>query len=252
MKRFDSIYELETGYTKVFVIRGNKTILVDTGSKPLPDEVVGFMEQMGFNFGTEELRCQVREGSYPGIMGLLDKEKLKIDMIICTHYHGDHVGNLKRLKDALKVPVALHPLDIPFVDGTEQVPAPYPIPAEISQHLGVEHCGVDMLLKDGEFVDDDVQVIHVPGHTMGSICLLVGNRVLITGDCMVGRNEMNPMMGQDELNLPVEMFSMDYGRAVKSLEKLLSYDFETLLLGHGTSIPRGGKENLRALLDKRT
>jgi len=251
MKQFGSIYELETGYTKIFVISGRKNILVDTGSKPLPDAVVGFMEQTGFSFGTDALRRQVQEGSYPGIKGLLEKEGLKIDVIICTHYHGDHVGNLKRLRDELQVPVALHPLDIPFVDGTQQVPAPYPIPEEIIQHLAVEHCGVDIQLQDGEFVDEDVQVIHVPGHTMGSICLLVKNRILITGDCMVGRNDMNPMMGQDELNLPVEMFSTDYGRAVKSLEKLLAYDFETLLPGHGTSLAGGGKEKLRALLNKR-
>ena len=144
----------------------------------------------------------------------------------------------------------MHPADIPFVEGTEKVPIPDRIPQEIKKYLNMDACKVEILLKDEEFISDNVQVIHVEGHTPGSICLLVENEFLISGDCLIGRNEMNPQMGLDELNPPVKMFCLDHTQAVKSLSKLLNYDFNAILTGHGDSILEKGKEKLEALLQK--
>ncbi len=83
--------------------------------------------------------------------------------ILITHDHFDHVGGLSRLKSALNVPVAAHPAD---GDGL-------PLPA-------------DILLHDGEvlsFGARELTVLHTPGHTLGSICLLTGN-YLIAGDTL--------------------------------------------------------------------
>jgi len=104
--------------------------------------------------------------------------------------------------------------------------------------------------KDKDYITDSVQVLHLEGHTAGSICLLVGNDLLISGDCLIGRNEMNPKMGLNELNPPVEMFCTDYNRAIKSLPKLLNYDFKAILTGHGESVSENGKEKLEVLLQE--
>jgi len=67
---------------------------------------------------------------------------------------------------------------------------------------------------------------------------------------LIGRNEMNPKMGLNELNPPVEMFCTDYNRAIKSLPKLLNYDFKAILTGHGESVSENGKEKLEVLLQE--
>jgi glyoxylase-like metal-dependent hydrolase (beta-lactamase superfamily II) len=181
-------------------------------------------------------------------MSFLRESNIKIDAIICTHHHSDHTGNLKQLKEFLQVPVAMHELDIPVVEGREEMPTPSFIPAEILKHLKIEPCGIDRALKDGEDYCEGLQVIHVPGHTKGSICLLYKNQALITGDCVVGYNERFPSQGNSELNPPIKMYSMDYAQAIKSLSKLLQYNFTAILPSHGMSIPERGKEKLWAML----
>lgn len=250
MKQIAGVHELEIANTKVFVIEGEKNFLVDTGSGPMHDKFLEFAEQSGFKFESEDQKRLMREGAYATIINYLTERNIKVDTIVCTHYHNDHTGNLQQLKETLKVPVAMHPDDIPFVDGTEEIPPPAFLPPEILPYIEVKPCKVDIPLHDGEFFTGDLQIIHVEGHTKGSICLLYKNQALIAGDCLVGKYETNPMMGPNELNPPIEMYSKDYALALKSLEKLLKYDFSAILTSHGTSIREGGKEKLRKMLQE--
>ena len=250
MERIEDVHELEIANTTVYVIEGDKNFLVDTGSGPMHDIVLDFMEQSGMKLESDEQKKLMKEGAYATIINFLTKGNIKVDTIICTHYHGDHTGNLQQLKETLKVPVAMHPDDIPFVEGTKEMPPSPFVPPEILPYLKVQPCRVAIPLHDGEFLTDDLQVIHMAGHTGGSICLLHKKQTLIAGDCLVGKNETNPMMGPDELNPPIEMFSQDYPQALKSLKKLLQYDFTVILTSHGASIREKGKEKLEKMLQK--
>ncbi len=81
--------------------------------------------------------------------------------IIITHNHMDHLGAFSELKANLGVPVAVHPKDAGNLPSRPEV-----------------------LLKDGDtlsFGKVDLKVLHTPGHTPGSICLLTG-KYLISGD----------------------------------------------------------------------
>jgi glyoxylase-like metal-dependent hydrolase (beta-lactamase superfamily II) len=244
------IHELALANTKAFVVEAQKNVLVDTGSGPLHDEVLLFLEKSGFIFETAKQKRLMQEGAYKTIIAFLQESNIQIDAVICTHHHSDHTGNLKLLKDSLKVPVAMHELDIPVVEGREEIPPPPFIPAGILKHLKIEPCRIDRALKNGDFFCDDLHVIHVPGHTKGSICLLYKNQALITGDCVVGYNERFPEQGNNELNPPIKMYSMDYEQALKSLAKLMQYDFTAILPSHGTSIQERGKEKLQILLEE--
>lgn len=88
---------------------------------------------------------------------------LDVQGILMTHRHGDHWGTLDLLKERTGAPVYCHPED------------------------AVAHPDkVDFPLQDGEDVRlgaGRVRVVHTPGHTPGSVCLLAGG-VLIAGDTL--------------------------------------------------------------------
>jgi len=83
--------------------------------------------------------------------------------IVITHSHFDHIMVLDELKSELKIPVAAHPRDAVNL----------PSPPELE-------------LGDGDTIDVGqlkIKVLHTPGHTPGSLCLLVGKH-LISGDTL--------------------------------------------------------------------
>jgi glyoxylase-like metal-dependent hydrolase (beta-lactamase superfamily II) len=91
----------------------------------------------------------------------------KVQGIVVTHRHGDHWANIDLVKSRLGAPVYCH-------EGDRQ---PYA-------------AKVDGTVADGQTIDvgeTQVRVIHTPGHTPGSICLLVpaaDGDVLISGDTL--------------------------------------------------------------------
>jgi glyoxylase-like metal-dependent hydrolase (beta-lactamase superfamily II) len=84
-------------------------------------------------------------------------------MIIMTHRHGDHWANIDLVKDQLKAPVFCH-------EGDR---APY-------REKVFDTVGDNAEIPIG---DTRIKIIHTPGHTPGSICLLVDG-VLISGDTL--------------------------------------------------------------------
>ncbi|MBI2863783.1 MAG: MBL fold metallo-hydrolase [Chloroflexi bacterium] len=84
-----------------------------------------------------------------------------VTKIVITHGHFDHTGALQQARAATAAPVAAHPLDAAAIPG-----------------------GIQNTVADGEEIacgHHSLRVIHTPGHTPGSICLLAGTN-LIAGD----------------------------------------------------------------------
>ncbi len=83
--------------------------------------------------------------------------------ILITHGHFDHTGALEELAARLKVPVAAHG------DDSGRLPLK-----------------PDIALQDGDTLtvgDVSLDVLHTPGHTLGSLCFLVGD-TLLSGDTL--------------------------------------------------------------------
>ena len=83
--------------------------------------------------------------------------------ILLTHAHADHTGALDAVRQATGARVAVHPAD--------------------AREFGIES---DLPLVDGSLLQvgqGQVAVVHVPGHTPGSVCLRLNGRVVV-GDAV--------------------------------------------------------------------
>ena len=116
---------------------------------------------------------------------------LKLKQILVTHAHIDHVGGALKLKRLTGAPILLNENDLPLLKMME-VQAGW---------LGVatpETAPPDAPLADGLVVGLDrypAEVLHTPGHTQGSVCLLFAPlKMVVAGDTLfagsIGRTDL--------------------------------------------------------------
>jgi hydroxyacylglutathione hydrolase len=127
----------------------------------------------------------------PEILTRLAKHGLTLREIIITHAHIDHVGGAVQLKRITGAPVILNQQDLGLLRAMEMqagwlgVPTPEVAPPDTSAEDGMS---VGLSSAPAE-------VIHTPGHTPGSICLLIpSQQLLIAGDTLfagsIGRTDL--------------------------------------------------------------
>jgi glyoxylase-like metal-dependent hydrolase (beta-lactamase superfamily II) len=113
-----------------------------------------------------------------------------VDGIVLTHRHFDHIGALGELLERTGAPLYAHPLDeaIAPEDSWNQHPS------------GLQRAympPITTLVEDGDSIPvgaTALEVIHTPGHTIGSICLYnETSGILLAGDTLfyesVGRTD---------------------------------------------------------------
>jgi glyoxylase-like metal-dependent hydrolase (beta-lactamase superfamily II) len=79
--------------------------------------------------------------------------------ILLTHGHGDHIGALEAVRAACGAPVGIHPADAEAF----RVEADFPLLDGMEVAVGSER----------------VTVVHVPGHTPGSVCLRLNGQAIV-------------------------------------------------------------------------
>ena len=129
-------------------------------------------------------------GDAQEIYSIFRKQKAKIEAILLTHAHFDHIGGVAELcriagkgedgKENLQdVPtVFLHKDELEKIGSYKNM--------GFSMNANPEKFVPDILLKGGETLKIaglDVKVIHTPGHAKGSLCYVVSDKIFV-GDTL--------------------------------------------------------------------
>lgn len=165
----------------------------------------------------------------------LNKSKLK--SIIITHGHSDHMGTCSELRKATGAKTIIHKMDSDSVRKGENVEI---IPANrigrLLCHFGTEIKGFcpyepEIIIK-GDFPLYDFgipgKIIETPGHTKGSVSVLLDDGNLFIGDLIMGG-----MISKGKPKLP--MFACDLNLVKENIKKIISLSPKMVYTGHGGS-----------------
>ena len=125
------------------------------------------------------------------ILKILNQHQLRVEQIVITHAHIDHVGGAVRLKKITGAPIYMNQLDLPLLEmmdvqaGWLGIAPPEVQPPDVSAEDGLK------LTVAGAAAE----ILHTPGHTQGSLCLhLPEQNLLLAGDTLfagsVGRTDL--------------------------------------------------------------
>lgn len=123
------------------------------------------------------------------VLALLDRLNLRLEAIVATHAHFDHVGAVRPLVEATRAPFLLFHTELPVLE----------VAADRAQLFGVvipPPSAPDRLLREGETVamgGAAFRVVHTPGHSPGHMCL-IADGVAFVGDVVfqgsIGRTDL--------------------------------------------------------------
>jgi glyoxylase-like metal-dependent hydrolase (beta-lactamase superfamily II) len=153
---------------------------------------------------------------------------------ICTHYHEDHIGGNKLLREQLSIKVWAHPRTAPLVF---KAPALYPYQELVWGYPDP----AELLPLPGELFETEncrFQVVEAPGHSEDHVVLIEPERGwCFSGDLYV--SERIKVLRPEE----------EAGAIMRSIKKLLALPYElTLFTSIGKIVPEG-RAALRACLD---
>ncbi|HHE71125.1 MAG TPA: MBL fold metallo-hydrolase [Chloroflexi bacterium] len=164
-----------------------------------------------------------------------------VHTLVLTHYHGDHTGGAPDLVARTGAQVLAHYQEVPLIEQRASYPG---VNGALRVYMALgdrwffrrRPCHVDRGLQDGEVLPiwGGLQVLHVPGHTPGSLALFAPDRgLLLSGDAVLGHH---PVTGARGPRLPMRVFTVDETQTRASAARLAALPVRVLCPGHGPVI----------------
>jgi hydroxyacylglutathione hydrolase len=209
------ITQILSGRSNVFLLsNGEKNILIDTSPE--------------FMWKTLDSRLTLLKVN-------------RIDFLILTHTHFDHAANSKKIKEKYKARVIVHKDEASYLTSGENIipqGTNYFTRIIVFLFAGVfpslaryEPCNYDILvnsvfeLKDIGF---NGCIMHTPGHTTGSVSIIIDDEVAIVGDTMFGVIKGSAF----------PPYANDIKQLITSWGRLLETKCTVFIPGHGSANDR--------------
>jgi len=200
-----------------FLVQDEGLILIDVGTPKQQDRILKQVKKLG-------------------------PDPHDIELIIITHGHGDHFGSAQKVKEFTGAKIAVHKEDANIVkEGKKVFPTGLNAWGSILAYIWrpmfslINYTGVepDILLEE-EFQLAEFgikgRVIHTPGHTGGSVSVLLDG-----GEAIVGDLAMNGFPMRRGAGMPI--FGNSDREIKQSWKKLLDAGASVIYPGHGNPFP---------------
>ena len=184
--------------------------------------------------GKDAILFDTASGEY---LKLVEDEcsKYSMKLIVLSHPHFDHAENADAISKRFNIPVAYNEKDDNIFDDYNSQPLrSYGIVGFVVLKMSLKVLAGTKVtrpenkffVKEGDTLADygfpDIKVVELPGHSMGSIGLMVSDDALLVGDAL--DNWIRPGMG----HLYTDLEAMK-----KTAEKIRSFGKRTYYFGHG-------------------
>ena len=207
----EKIKTIELDFVNAFLVKAERGfVLIDTG--------------MGHHWDRLEAALKA--------LGCLPN---RLKVVLITHGDLDHVGNCAKLQMKYKIPIAIHAGDALMVEsGVAPKRTVRTLRARVFswvarmrvKKMAVERFKPDLLLNDGQDLSStygfQAKVVHIPGHTKGSIGILTEGGALFVGDTLLNRGKPDTATYIED---PVELKN--------SIAKLRTMNIKMVYPGHG-------------------
>ncbi len=213
--------------------------------------------------GTAEGEAALRAGAAERAIDLR-----RCTRLLVSHGHVDHYGLAQTLSEESGAAVFIHPADAPKAVGPDSWDRRAPVYRGFMVRSGVPTEQLDRLVAFGRFsgkysrrIDAErtqplaagqrlrfarfgAEVLHLPGHTTGLVCLFdAEHRLLFADDHILARTSPNPFLElQGEGPVRTSRALVHY---FASIRHVLTLDVDWVLPGHGEPF-----QNLRPLLER--
>jgi glyoxylase-like metal-dependent hydrolase (beta-lactamase superfamily II) len=172
-----------------------------------------------------------------------------LKLVVLTHGDYDHAGNCAYLREKYGTRIAMHSADAGRVErgdwrwGFKAKPDRFSMLFRVVSFFirpgEFDTFKPDVYVEDGQDLSEyglGAEILHLPGHTRGSIGVLTAEGDLFCGDLL------DSVRGRPEL----QFFIDDLAAANASLEKLQSLTVRTIYPGHGKPFPMEAMSRVRA------
>jgi len=206
------IIQIQLSISNTYLVKGRRSILVDTGSPNEADKILAAVTHAGVDIKD-------------------------LSLILHSHGHIDHAGSSAELKRRLGIPTAIHKADAFMLrTGGNGIVKPRNLEARLVKALVVksyEGFEPDIVLEEDMTLTDfgvDGKVILTPGHTAGSLSIIFENSEAIIGDVMMGGYLGGSIFGA----LPnYHYFADDLNQIRSSIKTIIDLKPLKLYVGHG-------------------